>query len=463
MNSGYGRKYDLSNIDLTKSKLDEYVYAMKTVDGNSLSEVEIREFFYGGEHSCIKGGLQSMYNHNKLQWVMTDYFENMGFRKIRDVSYGYLDIMPPEKHDIEYEIGKFFQGYEDATIYYEKNRKDSEEKDRVVVNIQENHHNNGIIYSIYHNTDNVNIFTDWTKMSNVNNFYKGKKINVSGEFLKLSNTGWDDVILSKEKKDLIKKSVADVFEKSEQFRKFGISIQRGVILFGRPGTGKTQACRALANESKCSVLYALPTDFQNPHMGVRRVTDMAKDLSPCVLIIEDMDWIAFDRDAGKAGFVTELMNQMDGIEAFGDIVTIGTTNRKDELEDAIKNRPGRFDRLIEIDYPEIAERIEMIKSFCNKWDISSVNTNKIAECVDGLSGAHIKEICKTAAMHAVCLKSISEDGEVLIVRNDHFTLAWEEIKDKDISSFIETQAKSSGKKSFGFSAGMISDDPWGDL
>lgn len=461
--SSFGKKYNLSNIDLIKAKLDEYAYAMKTVDGNSLSEIEKREFFYNGEYNRINCGMQSIYNHNKIQWVMDRYFEEMGFNKIREVSYGYLDITPPQKQDVEYESGKFFKAYKDATIYYEKDREGSEEKDRIVVDIQEHFQASGIVYSISHNTNNENIFINLVKMSNENNFYKGKKINVNGNFLKLSNISWEDVILSKEKKEIIKRSVSDVFEKSAQFKKFGISIQRGVILFGRPGTGKTQACRALANESNCSVLYALPSDFLNPHIGVKEVTDVAKDLSPCILIIEDMDWIAFDRDAGKAGFVTELMNKMDGIEAFGDIVTVGTTNRKDDLEDAIKNRPGRFDRIIEIDYPEIEERVEMIKSFCSKWDISSVNINKMAECVSGLSGAHIKEICKTAAMHAVCMHSMSKDEETLILTNDHFQSAWREIKDKDISSFIETQAKSSGNNGFGFSAGFPKQDQWDHL
>tara|TARA_B100001778_G_scaffold334491_1_gene346123 strand:+ start:12674 stop:14062 length:1389 start_codon:yes stop_codon:yes gene_type:complete len=458
-----GRRYELSSIELMHAKLDEYAYAMKTVEGDSLSEIEIREFFYGGEHSCIKGGNQSIYQHNKLQWVMSSYFEEMGFKQVRAVSYGYLDVMPPKKQDIENEPGKYFQAYEDAVVYYERSRgKKSKEKDRIVVEVDENFHGNGMNYTIYHNLESSSLFTDWSKLADEKNFYKGKKINVSGEFLKLNDVGWDDVVLSEEKKGLIRESVAELFENSEVFRKFGISIQRGVILHGRPGTGKTQICRALAKESKCSVLYALPTDFQKNQAGVRRVTDMAKDLAPCVLIIEDMDWIALDRDAGRAGFVMELMNQMDGIEAFGDIVTVGTTNRKEDLEEAVKNRPGRFDRLIEVDYPALAERVAMVQSFCSQWDISQVNIEKIAENLKDLSGAHIKEICKTAAIHAVYAKSFADKGEKLVVTNDHFLKAWEEVKDKDISSFLETQAKSGGNSGFGF-APSRSSDPWDEL
>jgi ATP-dependent 26S proteasome regulatory subunit len=168
-----------------------------------------------------------------------------------------------------------------------------------------------------------------------------------------------------------------------------------------------------------------------------------------------------DRDAGRAGFVMELMNQMDGIEQFGDIITLGTTNRKDELEDAVKNRPGRFDRLIEIDYPEQEERINMIESFCKGWQTTDVNIEKIASMLDELSGAHIKELCKTAAIHAVRRSSISDDGNTLIVQNEDFANAWKEVKDKDMASYLEVQGKGKGG-GFGFAQGRSSFDDWFD-
>jgi AAA+ superfamily predicted ATPase len=459
--SDTGRRYELSQIELAQAKLDEYAYAMKTVDGDSLSEIEIREFFYGDTHSCIRCGVQSHYQHNKLQWVMQRFFEKFGYKQVRAVSYGYLDVMPPKMADIEKAPDDFFQGYEDATIYFEKDRKDGKEKDRIVVDVDEDTHSGGIRYTVYHNTDNEKLFTEWAKLADENNFYRGQKIDVSARFLKLNNVTWEDVILSDEKKNIVRGAVSELFEHAEEFRKFKINIQRGVILHGRPGTGKTQICRAVAREAGCSVLYALPTDFQKQGSGVRRVTEMAKDLAPCILIIEDMDWIAMDRDAGRAGFVMELMNQMDGIEAFGDIITLGTTNRKDELEDAVKNRPGRFDRLIEIDYPEKAERVKMIESFCKEWDIEGVNIEKIASRLDELSGAHIKEVCKTAAIYAVRRKSISEDGNTLLVRNEDFVSAWKEVKDKDMASYLEVQGKAAGN--FGFRAGVPSDDFWDEL
>lgn len=451
-------KYDLTKIELAKAKLDEYAYALKTVEGDSFSEQEIRAFFDGENHNCIKCGNQSPYQHNKLQWVMESYFNDLGFKKVKDVSYGYLQAMPPKKQDIEYEPKKYFQGYREAVVFYERQLPESDTIEKLVVDISENYNNSGMSYSIFHNSSIESIFVKWLEIADQKNFYKGKKINISGEFLNLSEIGWDDVILSDEKKQIVRASIADIFGHSDDMKKFGISIQRGIILHGSPGTGKTQICRALAKESNCSVVYALPTDFQKGNMGVRLVTDMAKDLAPCILIIEDMDWIALDRDAGRAGFVTELMNQMDGIESFGDIVTVGTTNRKDELEDAVKNRPGRFDRIISIDNPELPERIGMINSFCKSWDISKINVEKIAKGLDGLSGAHIKELCKTAAIHAVCEKSISKNGKKLIINNGHFAKAWAEVKDKDVSSYLETKSRNKKTGSFGFAGGSLADD-----
>lgn len=453
------RKYDLSTIPLNESKLDEFAHAMKTVENDTLSETEIRQFFYEKAYSRMNCGVVSNYQHNKLQWVMLDYFKSKKYKIVKELNYGHLHIMPPKKHEIQISKNESFHGYEEATIYLEKIGCKKNIKDRVVIEIQEDYHSSGMRYSIQYNTEsNKNLFSKWTDIANEKNFYKGQKIDVGCRILDLSKTTWDDVIISDEKKKMIKESVNDIFDNAETLKKFGISVQRGLILHGDPGTGKTQICRALANEAKCSVLYALPTDFQKAGSGVRAVTDMAKDLSPCILIIEDMDWIALDRSAGRAGFVMELMNQMDGIEAFGDIITIGTTNRKDDLEDAVSNRPGRFDRLIEIGYPEKDQIKNMIISFCKEWDISSIDLDKITNILSDLSGAHIKEYCKTAAIYAVRDKSFSEDENTLILKKNHFNDAWEEVKNKNMSSYLETKAKADNGGSFGFAQKPADDD-----
>jgi len=457
--SSENNSYDLSKISLQESNLDQFTYAMKTVEMNSLSENEAREFFSRETYFRNNCGAISDYQHNKLQWVMSDFFKGEKYKLVREVSYGQLYSRPPKKQEIQKAKDETFQGYEDAVIYFEKTGCKDAKRDRVIVTITENWNSGGMHYEIQCNKEeNSGMFAKWTKMADEKNFYKGQKIDVGCRILDLSKTTWDDVIISDDKKKIIKESVNDIFNNSETLKKFGITIQRGIILYGDPGTGKTQICRALADEAECSVLYALPTDFQKGTAGVRAVTNIAKDLAPCILIIEDMDWIAMDREAGRAGFVMELMNQMDGIEAFGDIITIGTTNKKDDLEDAVSNRPGRFDRLIEIGYPEKEEIKNMIISFCKKWDISGVNLSKVTNTLKDLSGAHVKEFCKTSAIYAVRDKSFSKDEKTLILKESHFKDAWEEVKNKNMSSYIETKSKSDKGESFGFAQKIADDD-----
>lgn len=437
-------KYSLRNIKTVDSTLDEYAFALRTVDGDSLLEGEVRDFF-AGPYSSLSAGSVSAYNHNKMQWVMKDFFDSLGFESERIVNYGYLDITPPQKMSIEHSPDEIFQGIKNATIYY-VHKEDPSKK--LVLTIRYFDMNNSYDYSMDFNFAHDSIFQEWKSLAQEKNFYKGKKIDPQCRFLKLDDITWDDVILSDTKKQVVRSSIDELFQYTDKLKQFGIPIQRGVIFHGRPGTGKTQICRAVAKQVNCSVLYALPTDFQDDHRAVRRITEMAKDLAPCVLIIEDIDWIALDRDSGRAGFLMELMNQMDGIEAFGDIVTIGTTNRKDDLEDAVRNRPGRFDRLIEVDYPEHDQIVKMINKFSEGWDISTVNIDKLAAKLEGLSGAHVRELCKTAAIDAI--KSDSIKGDRLILTNKSFKAAFDEVKHKDFASYMEIRSKNNNKNSFGF-------------
>lgn len=429
---------ELQNIKLKDATLREYSQALMSADSDSLRDFQLDEFFGKTERTISDSEAVSSYTHRKLQFVWEDYLKSKSWKIVKAADYGYLSEVPPTLMDIEFEPKKHIKGYKSATLFYQS------EKHKMVITINQGSQG-GFFYGVQTTEKEGNIFQDLLKHSSDNNIYKGKKIDCDCRFLELDNVTWDDVILPKAVIDVVKSNINDSFALREKLKSFGLSIKRGVILHGEPGVGKTNLCKCLAKDLECSVLYALPSDFSKI-TGIKRVCSMAKDLAPCLLIIEDIDWIAMDRSSGNASFVMELMNQLDGIENFGDIITLGTTNCLKDLEIAVKNRPGRFDRIIKISKPAEEEIERMILRFTNRFVIDSdVDLKKLSESLKELTGAHVRDLCTTAALFAVKEDSI-KDGKILL-KKSHFVEAIQEVKNKNYSSYMETQSK---KKTLGF-------------
>ena len=439
------RAVQIGDTKLAEATLEQYAMALRSAEGDSFREIAIRAFFDGflyktSEHSSVTG-----YSHNKLQWVQKDFWEKAGFTLVLETDYGWTDMVPPKCMDMEIALKEKISIYSTVSLFY----KHKKSNDRVVVVISKNHHNNSFRYEVCY-TGSDDFFKKWVELADQNNFYKGKKIDADCRFLDLKNASWEDVILNENQKRVIQENITGLFSHNEVYKEFGIPIKRGIILHGPPGTGKTMCCKALAGQSQgYSVLYVLPRDF-NPQLGgVARIANMAQDLAPCLLIIEDIDFIARDRELGNAGMVIELMNYLDGLEDFGDIVTFGTTNHLDIIEDAIKNRPGRFDRLIEIGKPELPEREAMIRLFTSRYVIQEdigILSKKIGTKMSALTGSHIKDVCVTAAAAAARSGSIIENnGErKLLIKREHFKEAIAEVSNKNYASYFEMQTKNSG-------------------
>jgi AAA+ superfamily predicted ATPase len=441
-----GKKpFDMDSIKLTDAKLSEYAMALRSAEGDSFREIAIREFFGDNTYSTSSHSHVTPYTHHKLQWVHKKFWEEIsGFKLVCETDYGWTDEIPPKMMDMDIDLKKTKSIYKSVTLFYENGDK------KVVIVISKNDHNNSYEYEVYY-PEEMDVFDQWVKIADAENFYKGKKIDASCRFLDLKNSTWNDVILSAAKKQVIQDSLSGLFSHREAYKEFGIPVKRGIILHGPPGTGKTQVCKALANSSEgYSVLYVLPKDFDPQRGGVARIANMAQDLAPCLLIMEDIDFIAKDRQLGSAGMVIELMNYLDGLEEFGDIVTFGTTNHLDIIEDAIKNRPGRFDRLIDIGKPDQPEREAMIRIFTSRFCIEGVDVAKFAktlgEKMENLAGAHIKDICHTAAAFAARSGSIEvRDGKrILLLKTSHFKEALKEVSTKDYASHFEAQQKGEG-------------------
>lgn len=197
-----------------------------------------------------------------------------------------------------------------------------------------------------------------------------------------------------------------------KFQRLGGKIPRGVLLLGPPGTGKTLLARAVAGEANVPFFSISGADFVEMFVGVgasrvRDLFDNAKKNSPCIVFIDEIDAVGRHRGAGLGGghdereqTLNQLLVEMDGFDQNTAAIIIAATNRPDVLDPALL-RPGRFDRQIVVDRPDIKGRVGIFKVHTKKLPLSEdVNLEVLAKGTPGFSGADIANICNEAALFA---------------------------------------------------------------
>ncbi len=211
----------------------------------------------------------------------------------------------------------------------------------------------------------------------------------------------------------IRETVELPLTKPEAFQKVGIDPPKGVLLYGPPGTGKTLIAKAVARETNSVFIKLIGSELVRKYIGegarlVRELFQLAKEKAPSIVFIDEIDAIAARRtDSLTSGdrevqrTLMQLLAEMDGFDARGDVRIIAATNRPDILDPAIL-RPGRFDRLIEIPLPDEKGRAQIFAIHTRRMNLSSdVSMEELAALTEGASGADIKAICTEAGMFAI--------------------------------------------------------------
>ena len=211
----------------------------------------------------------------------------------------------------------------------------------------------------------------------------------------------------------IKETVELPLKKPELFINIGIEPPKGVLLYGPPGTGKTLLAKAVAHETNATFIKIVASEFVKKYIGegarlVRGVFELAKEKSPSIIFIDEIDAIAAKRlksstsgDREVQRTLMQLLAEMDGFEGRGDVGIVAATNRPDILDTALL-RPGRFDRFIEVPIPNEDGRIEILKIHTKKMTLDEdVDIRHIASLSEGASGADLKAICTESGMFAI--------------------------------------------------------------
>lgn len=216
----------------------------------------------------------------------------------------------------------------------------------------------------------------------------------------------------------------------ELFESLGITQPKGVILYGPPGTGKTLLARAVAHHTDCKFIRVSGAELVQKYIGegsrmVRELFVMAREHAPSIIFMDEIDSIGSSRVEGGSGggdsevqrTMLELLNQLDGFETSKNIKIIMATNRLDILDPALL-RPGRIDRKIEFPPPTVAARTQILRIHSRKMNLTrGINLRKIAEKMNGCSGADVKGVCTEAGMYALRERRIhvtQEDLELAV-------------------------------------------------
>ena len=199
----------------------------------------------------------------------------------------------------------------------------------------------------------------------------------------------------------------------KKYEEIGASMPKGILLVGPPGTGKTMLAKAVAGESNVPFFSISGSEFVEMFvgMGASKVRDLfkqAKEKAPCIVFIDEIDAIGQKRNSGQFGgndereqTLNQLLTEMDGFEGNTGVIILAATNRPDSLDHAL-TRPGRFDRRVPVELPDLKGREEILKVHAKKVKIApGVDFNTVARMASGASGAELANIVNEAALRAV--------------------------------------------------------------
>ncbi|KAA6232433.1 AAA family ATPase [Chlorobium phaeovibrioides] len=256
-------------------------------------------------------------------------------------------------------------------------------------------------------------------------------------FVEVPNVRWEDVGGHEEVKQALREAVEWPVRYRELFRKTGTTPPKGVILYGKPGTGKTWLAKALATESGVNFISVKGPEIISRFIGesekaVRELFRLAKQSAPTIIFLDEIDSLAPARGAGGSEssvtqrVISQFLTEMDGIEELKGVFVLAATNRIDLLDPALI-RPGRFDLLYEVPPPDVLARVRIFEIHTKSMTLDDdVSISALAESTEGMSGADIEFICRKASMGAISACIALEAGGIdplhveLRVRDSHF-------------------------------------------
>ncbi|MEM2082699.1 MAG: CDC48 family AAA ATPase [Candidatus Bathyarchaeia archaeon] len=231
-------------------------------------------------------------------------------------------------------------------------------------------------------------------------------------YVEVPNVHWDEIGGLEEAKAELRESVEWPIRNPDSFKRMGIKPPKGILLFGPPGCGKTLLARAVATESEANFISIKGPEIFSKWVGesekaIREVFRKGRTAAPAIIFFDELDAIVPKRGMGYADsgaterVISQLLTEMDGIEALENVVVIGATNRPDILDPAVL-RPGRFDRLIYVPPPDADNLERILRIHTRRMPLAKdVDLKQLARTMIGYSGADVEAVCREAAINAL--------------------------------------------------------------
>ena len=258
----------------------------------------------------------------------------------------------------------------------------------------------------------------------MNSMMFGTKSNAKIYVKSTSGIKFSDVAGEEEAKELLTE-IVDFLHNPGKYQEIGASMPKGALLVGPPGTGKTLLAKAVAGEANVPFFSISGSEFVEMFvgMGATKVRDLFKQASekaPCIVFIDEIDAVGKKRDGRIGGndereqTLNQLLTEMDGFDGSKGVVILAATNQPDSLDPALL-RPGRFDRRIPVELPDLQGRVDILKVHAKKIKLAdNVDFNAIARAASGASGAELANIVNEAALHAVrCGRKFATQADLM--------------------------------------------------
>lgn len=367
--------------------------------------------FLGAGRKATGVGIIPRYYCDLLTWAFHRHIERTGWKVVRTLGYHSRE---PVFIDVDTGVAK-------ENLMMDGQLLIENEDFHLIVTLEANPRYQGsiLVEGIKKREKEINAFVSGVmEITKKENFYRGKKFEFSGRihFLNVGEKSWDSIIMDDETKKDIQSNTIDFLKRGEEWAKYGIPLKRGVLLAGEPGTGKTIVCKVLMSLADGITCITTSAYLLDEGCYIDDLYDIAQDLTPSIVFIEDIDSIGQDRmEYGyqKVSALTTLLAILDGVEERKGIITVATTNCLEVLDKALSQRPSRFDRVIKIARPSLDQRKELLNRLCQKIPLDESTKGYIALKTEGYTPAQIQEM-----VYSLVIQHPSEQKELSFVKTD---------------------------------------------